>query len=51
MASIDWGVKYHGFALEGEYYPLRRLSNFQGTGTSGLRPNSDYGYQLRPQRW
>lgn len=47
MASIDFGVKYHGYALEGEYYPLHRLSNFQGTGTSGLRPNSDYGYQLQ----
>ena len=47
MASIDWGVKYHGFALEGEYYPLHRLSNFQGTNTSGLRPNTDYGYQLQ----
>jgi len=47
MVSIDGGVKYHGFALEGEYYPLHRLSNFQGTGTSGLRPNTDYGYQLQ----
>lgn len=47
MASIDWGVKYHGFALEGEYYPMHRLSNFQGTGTSGLRANFDYGYQLQ----
>jgi hypothetical protein len=47
MASIDWGVKYHGFALEGEYYPLHRISNFQGTNTSGLRPNTDYGYQLQ----
>ena len=47
MASIDFGVKYHGYALEGEYYPLHRLSNFQGTGTSGLRPNTDYGYQLQ----
>jgi hypothetical protein len=47
MASIDWGVKYHGLALEGEYYPLHRLSNFQGTGTSGLRPNTDHGYQLQ----
>ena len=47
MASIDLGVKYHGYALEGEYYPLHRLSNFQGTNTSGLRPNTDYGYQLQ----
>jgi hypothetical protein len=47
MVSIDGGVKYHGFALEGEYYPVHRLSNFQGPGTSGLRPNTDYGYQLQ----
>ena len=47
MVSIDGGVKYHGFALEGEYYPLHRLSNFQGTRTSGLGPNSDHGYQLQ----
>jgi hypothetical protein len=47
MASIDFGAKYHGYALEGEYYPLHRLSNFQGPGTSSLRPNTDYGYQLQ----
>jgi hypothetical protein len=46
MASIDWGVKYHGYALEGEYYK-HVLTNFQGTHTSGLRPNHDYGYQLQ----
>jgi hypothetical protein len=46
MASIDFGVKYHGYALEGEYYK-HRLSNFQGTSTSNLRPNSDLGYQLQ----
>jgi hypothetical protein len=47
MASIDFGAKYHGYALEGEYYPLHRLSNFQGNNTSGLRPNTDYGYQIQ----
>ena len=47
MVSIDFGLKYHGYALEGEYYPLHRISNFQGTGTSVLRPNTDYGYQLQ----
>ena len=46
MSSIDWGVKYHGYALEGEYY-MHWLSNFQGTGTSNLRPNFDQGYQLQ----
>lgn len=46
MASFDWGIKYHGYALEGEYY-LHRLSNFQGTAISTLRPNTDHGYQLQ----
>ena len=46
MASIDWGVKYHGYALEGEYY-MHRLSNFQGAATSSVRPNSDLGYQIQ----
>jgi hypothetical protein len=47
MVSLDFGAKYHGYSLEGEYYPLHRLSNFQGPDTSGLRPNTDYGYQLQ----
>ena len=46
MGAIDGGVKYHGYALEGEFY-LHRLSNFQGPGTSVLRPNPDRGYQLQ----
>ena len=47
MVSLDFGIKYHGYALEGEYYPLHQLSNFQGTNTSHLRRNSDYGYQIQ----
>ena len=47
MVSIDGGLKYHGLALEGEYYPMHRLSNFTGTDTSALKPNLDYGYQLQ----
>ena len=31
MATLDGGVKYHGFALEGEYY-YRRLDKFEGPG-------------------
>jgi hypothetical protein len=46
MSSIDGGIKYRGYALEGEFY-LHRLSNFQGPGTSVLRPNPDRGYQLQ----
>ncbi len=46
MSSIDGGIKYRGYALEGEFY-FHRLSNFQGPGTSILRPNPDRGYQLQ----
>jgi hypothetical protein len=46
MSSFDGGIKYHGYALEGEFY-LHWLSNFQGSGTSVLRPNFDRGYQLQ----
>jgi hypothetical protein len=46
MTSIDGGIKYHGYALEGEFY-LHRLSNFQGPGTSVLHSNPDRGYQLQ----
>ena len=46
LFATDGGIKYHGYALEGEFY-LHRLSNFQGTGTSVLRPNPDRGYQLQ----
>ncbi len=46
MSSFDGGIKYHGMALEGEFY-LHWLSNFQGPGTSVLRSNFDRGYQLQ----
>lgn len=46
MMSFDGGLKYHGYALEGEFY-LHRLGNFQGPGTSVVGPNSDRGYQLQ----
>ncbi len=46
MTCFDGGIKYHGYALEGEFY-LHWLSNFQGAGTSVLRPNFDRGYQLQ----
>lgn len=46
MASFDAGIKYKGFALEGEYY-LRWLSNFTGAGTDSLGFNliTDNGFQ------
>jgi hypothetical protein len=46
MTSFDGGLKYRGFALEGEYY-LRWLDNFKGTGTAGLRGLFDHGFQLQ----
>jgi len=46
MSSLDAGVKYKGFALEGEYY-VRKLDQFQGPGT-GVVPNQwDRGFQLQ----
>jgi hypothetical protein len=46
MFCVDGGIKYHGYALEGEFYN-HWLSNFQGANTSSLRPNFDRGYQLQ----
>ena len=46
MTSYDGGIKYHGMALEGEFY-LHWLSNFKGPGTSVLNSNFDRGYQLQ----
>jgi len=46
MTSMDAGIKYKGFALEGEYY-IRKLDQFQGPGTAGLRNLWDRGFQLQ----
>lgn len=46
MMSIDAGVKYKGYALEGEYY-TRWLSNFTGVNTGGIADITDRGYQLQ----
>lgn len=46
MLSVDAGVKYHGFSLEGEYY-WRWLSDFTGTNTSGISNIDDHGFQLQ----
>lgn len=46
MLDVDAGVKYRGFALEGEYY-WRWLSNFKGTKTEGLATLFDHGFQLQ----
>ncbi len=47
MGSVDAGIKYKGFSLEGEYYN-RRLNNISGPGTDSLTFDdlNDHGFQL-----
>ncbi len=46
MLDFDGGMKYRGFALEGEYY-WRWLDNFRGPNTEGLPTLFDHGFQLQ----
>lgn len=46
MNDYDFGLKYHGYSLEGEYY-LRWLDGFDGPNTAGLKPLFDHGFQLQ----
>ena len=46
MASFDAGLKYKGYALEGEYY-RRWLSDFVGPGVAAIDDITDDGYQLQ----
>lgn len=46
MASFDAGLKFRGFALEGEYY-WRSLSDYVGAGTDVIPDIDDEGYQLQ----
>lgn len=46
MLDVDGGVKYRGFALEGEYY-WRWLNNFKGTNIAGVPNLFDHGFQLQ----
>jgi hypothetical protein len=46
MSSLDGGVKYKGWALEGEYY-VRKLNDFKGPGTSVVPTMWDRGFQLQ----
>jgi hypothetical protein len=48
MAAFDAGVKYRGFALEGEYY-WRRVDGFRGIGLEQLPIDgfTDTGFQLQ----
>ena len=47
MTSIDAGIKYKGFSLDGEYY-MRWLSNFIGSGINqlGFNLRTDNGFQV-----
>jgi len=44
MTSLDAGLKYRGFSLDGEYF-LRWLNHFQGPGTSAVPELFDHGVQ------
>jgi hypothetical protein len=48
MFAFDAGIKYKGFALEGEYF-LRTLNDFRGTGVENLSFSdlTDNGFQLQ----
>lgn len=46
MASLDAGVKYHGFSLEAEYY-WRWLSEFTGPGADVIEDIDDHGFQVQ----
>ena len=46
MVSVDAGIKYQGYALEGEYY-WRKLDHFEGPGTATVRNLNDRGFQLQ----
>jgi hypothetical protein len=46
MSSLDAGVKYKGWALEGEYY-VRKLNDFKGPGTGVVPTMWDRGFQLQ----
>jgi hypothetical protein len=46
MGTLDGGIKYKGWALEGEYY-IRKLNDFQGPGTGVIPTQWDRGFQLQ----
>jgi hypothetical protein len=46
MTSLDFGLKYRGWSLDGEYF-MRWLGDFEGPGTAGLAQLYDHGYQLQ----
>ncbi len=45
MSAIDGGLKYNGFAFNGQYY-MRWLSDFEADGPVPLTSTFDHGYEL-----
>ena len=45
MSDFDGGLKYKGFALEGEYY-LRWLNDFKANGPLPVHSTFDHGFQV-----
>jgi len=46
MPALDFGVKYHGYALEGEYF-MRWLNHWTGAGTGIIPTDYSNGYQIQ----
>jgi len=45
MWAFDWGFKYNGLAINGQYY-VRTLSNFDADGPLPLTSTLDHGYEI-----
>jgi len=45
MWAMDWGLKYDGLAINGQYY-VRTLSNFDADGPLPLTSTLDHGYEI-----
>ena len=46
MSALDFGVKYRGYALEGEYF-MRWLNHWEGPGTQIIPTDFSNGYQIQ----
>jgi len=45
MWAIDWGAKYNGLAINGQYF-FRRLSNFEADGPLPITSTFDHGWEM-----
>ena len=45
MWAIDWGAKYNGLAINGQYY-FRTLTNFDADGPLPLDHTFDHGWEM-----